>query len=77
MVSGQLALDNLTSNAPSAHICSNPYSQIDRPLGEYVHKSGIAVNSLLVELPQLRRLHGTGRSDQICGPSPLGLGLYP
>ena len=76
MVSDLLALDNLASNALSVHIYNNPYSQIDRPLGEYVHKSGISVNSLLVQLPKLRRLHGTGRSEQICGPSPLGLGLY-
>ena len=77
MVFDLLALDNLASNAPSAHICSNPYTQIDRPLGEYVHKSGISVNSLLVELPKLKRLHGMGCFEQVCGPSPLGLGLYP
>ena len=76
MVSDLLALDNLASNALSAHICNNPYSQIDKPLDEDVHKSGISVDSLLVELPKLKKLHGSGHFEQVCGLSPLELGLY-
>ena len=77
MVSDLLALDNLALNALSAHICNNPYSQIDKPQGEYVHKSGILVDSSLVELPEQKRLHGMGHSVQICGPSPLALASIP